>query len=72
MKGRTVFIIAHRLSTVRKADKIVVIDEGAVIEQDKHEQLMARDGLYREMVMRQMQLDADWSDTDGITPDMLE
>lgn len=72
MKSRTVFIIAHRLSTVRSADKIVVIDQGQVIEQDRHDKLMAKNGLYKEMIMRQFQLDEEWSETDGMTPDMLE
>lgn len=41
MKGRTVFVIAHRLSTVRNADKIVVIDQGKIIESGNHDELMA-------------------------------
>jgi ATP-binding cassette, subfamily B, bacterial MsbA len=46
-KGRTIFVIAHRLSTVRRADKIVVIENGKVIETGRHDELLARDGLYR-------------------------
>jgi ABC-type multidrug transport system fused ATPase/permease subunit len=57
MRGRTTFVIAHRLSTVRKADKIVVIDEGEVVEQADHETLMRRGGLYAEMYTRQFQLE---------------
>ena len=49
MKGRTSFVIAHRLSTVRKADKIVVIDKGMVIESGSHQQLMKSNGLYRRL-----------------------
>ncbi|MBC7288733.1 MAG: ABC transporter ATP-binding protein, partial [Armatimonadetes bacterium] len=56
MKGRTTFVIAHRLSTVRNADKIVVIDEGEVVEQADHQTLMERGGLYADMYMRQFQL----------------
>ncbi len=56
MRGRTTFVIAHRLSTVRNADKIVVIDEGEVVEQADHETLMRRGGLYADMYMRQFQL----------------
>jgi ABC-type multidrug transport system fused ATPase/permease subunit len=49
MKGRTSFVIAHRLSTVRNADKIVVIDKGTVSEMGTHQQLMSRNGLYRKL-----------------------
>lgn len=45
-KGRTVFIIAHRLSTVRNANRIIVVDKGRIIEQGSHEQLLAQQGLY--------------------------
>ena len=46
-KGRTTFAIAHRLSTVRQADLILVLDRGEIVEQGKHEDLLARDGMYR-------------------------
>jgi subfamily B ATP-binding cassette protein HlyB/CyaB len=45
-KQRTVFIIAHRLSTVRGCDRIIVMDKGRIIEQGNHEQLMQRGGYY--------------------------
>ena len=58
MKGRTVLVIAHRLSTVARADRIVVMGSGAVVETGTHEQLMARplptEGIsYRALVERQ-------------------
>lgn len=46
MKGRTSFVIAHRLSTIREADLILVMKDGDIIEQGKHEQLLARGGFY--------------------------
>jgi ABC-type multidrug transport system fused ATPase/permease subunit len=49
MAGRTSFMIAHRLSTVRHADKIVVVDRGRIVEQGTHEELVAREGLYRQL-----------------------
>jgi ATP-binding cassette subfamily B protein len=53
LKSRTSFIIAHRLSTVRNADRILVIDDGEVIEQGSHGQLMKRKGRYYELYMNQ-------------------
>lgn len=47
--GRTVFIVAHRLSSVRKADKIVVIEGGEILDTGTHRDLVARDGLYRKL-----------------------
>ncbi|HXG95046.1 MAG TPA: ABC transporter transmembrane domain-containing protein [Blastocatellia bacterium] len=49
MRGRTTFVIAHRLSTVRRADRIVVLDGGCVIEEGTHEGLIARGGLYKQL-----------------------
>ncbi|MEM6645432.1 MAG: ABC transporter transmembrane domain-containing protein [Bacteroidota bacterium] len=53
MIGRTTFIIAHRLSTVRDADKIIVLNEGRIAQVGTHDELFVRPGLYRELAVRQ-------------------
>jgi ATP-binding cassette subfamily B protein len=54
MKGRTTFVIAHRLSTVREADRILVFDEGRVVEQGGFEELARKGGLFSELVATQL------------------
>jgi subfamily B ATP-binding cassette protein MsbA len=49
MVGRTVFVIAHRLSTVRRADRIVVLENGSITDIGAHEDLMKRLGTYRRL-----------------------
>lgn len=46
MEGRTTFVVAHRLSTIQRADRILVLDKGKLVEEGNHAQLMARNGLY--------------------------
>lgn len=53
MKGRTTLMVAHRLSTIREADKILVLDSGKVVEEGTHEELLAKKGLYYELYMLQ-------------------
>jgi ATP-binding cassette subfamily B multidrug efflux pump len=55
MKDRTSFIIAHRLSTIRNADLILVMNEGDIVEQGKHEELLARGGFYAELYNSQFE-----------------
>jgi len=49
MEGRTTFVIAHRLSTVRRADMILVMDKGRIVERGTHAELLKRGGLYKEI-----------------------
>ena len=54
MKDRTVCVIAHRLSTVRNADKVIVIDQGSIVEQGTHDELCQQEGIYKKLVIRQL------------------
>ena len=55
-KGRTVIVVAHRLSTVRDADKIVVLHEGKIVEEGTHNSLTSIKGRYYELVKNQLEL----------------
>jgi len=54
MHGRTTIIIAHRLSTVRNADRIFVMLKGKIVEQGTHEQLLEKNGVYSNLVSKQL------------------
>jgi len=66
MRGRTTFVIAHRLSTIRHADRIVVLHDGRVVETGPHEQLIAQNGRYAQMLRLQL------SDTDAREDDQRQ
>jgi ATP-binding cassette subfamily B protein len=59
MEGRTSIVIAHRLSTVRNADLIVVVDHGRIVAYGRHAQLLAEGGLYAELYATQFAEDAE-------------
>ena len=72
MRGRTVLMIAHRLSTVKKADLICVLDQGRIVEIGRHDELVAKGGLYTRLHRTQFGIDggyaaegADVSDDDA-------
>jgi ATP-binding cassette subfamily B protein len=60
MRSRTTFVIAHRLSTVRAADLILVLQHGEIVERGTHQELMAQDGIYRGIYELQLRPQAEW------------
>jgi ATP-binding cassette subfamily B protein len=66
LQGRTSLVIAHRLSTVREADQILVVDEGRVVESGRHDDLLARGGLYSELYRTQFARSPAADDVDAV------
>src|SRR5262245_50741783 len=58
-KGRTTFVIAHRLSTIQSADQILVLEHGEIVERGTHEQLLAKEGRYRQLYDKQYRFEKD-------------
>ena len=68
MEGRTTFVIAHRLSTVRRADLILVMDKGHIVEQGTHAELLKQGGLYKEIHDLQLAQNADLAEVTLFEP----
>ena len=58
-RGRTTFVIAHRLSTIRSADQILVLEHGEIVERGTHDELLAKDGRYRQLYDKQYRFERD-------------
>ena len=58
MQGKTILVIAHRLSTVKNADEILVMKAGRIVERGTHTQLLEEDGVYKNLVSKQLTNDA--------------
>jgi len=57
MVGRTTIIISHRVSSAKLANKILVLHDGSIVEEGTHESLLSKEGVYKELYEKQMQLD---------------
>lgn len=55
MKGRTTFIVAHRLSTIKNADQIIVMDQGHIVEIGNHKELLQKQGYYHQLYYSQFE-----------------
>ncbi len=67
VRGRTVLVVAHRLKTIRRADAILVLDKGRIVERGRHDELLENDGLYAKL-WRLQRLSQGWTSKQGRTP----
>ncbi len=65
MEGRTTFVIAHRLATVRRADLILVMEDGRIVQRGRHAELLAQGGLYREIHDLQLSQHAEYVEVEA-------
>jgi ABC-type multidrug transport system ATPase subunit len=72
MHGRKVFVISHRISTVKRADLVIVLENGRVTQTGTHADLVSRDGHYREIVAMQLQQDDSPSEAGGEKPSHMD
>jgi ATP-binding cassette subfamily B protein len=71
-KGRTAFVIAHRIRTVRNADQIIVLDDGKIVEQGRHDDLLAHGGFYKDLYDVQLREQEELARNSGLTPESTE